>query len=96
MEIKRFVWESIKPPSMSSNSLNPEINYFDNARIRGKFDGNCLKQDKVTFTHKQVVDIYIVYEINLWPFTVGQYFTLINSLFGAVKLIKNADPDKYI
>ena len=50
--------ESIKPPSTSNNSLNPVINYFHNARTRVKFDGNCLKQEKVTFTHKQVVNIY--------------------------------------
>ena len=27
-------------------------------------DNICLKQDKVTITHKQVLNIYIVYEIN--------------------------------
>ena len=64
--------ESIQPLSTSDNSLNLGINYFDNAKIRVKFDGNCLKQEKVPFTHKQVVIIYIVYEINLWPFIVGQ------------------------
>ena len=41
------------------------------------------------------MNIDIVYEINLWPFTVGQYFTLRNSLLGAVKLTANADLDKY-
>ena len=47
----------------SNNTLNAEINYFDNARIRVSFDGNCLKQEKVTFTHKQVVNLYTVCEI---------------------------------
>ena len=41
------------------------------------------------------MNIYFVYEINLWLFTIGQVFVLRNSLFGAVKLTKNADPDKY-
>ena len=31
----------------------------------------------------------------MWTFTVGQNFTLGNSLFGAVKLSTYADPDKY-
>ena len=31
----------------------------------------------------------------MWPFTVGQDFMLGNSLFGAGKLTKNADSDKY-
>ena len=55
-------------------------------------DVNYLKQEKVTFAHKQVVNIYT--EI-LWPFTVGQDFTLGNSLFGAFKVAKNANPDEY-
>ena len=42
-----------------------------NAKILIEFDGNCLKQEKLTFTHKEVVNIYIVYEINFWPVTVG-------------------------
>ena len=42
------------------------------------------------------MNIYIVYEINLWPFTVGKDFVLGNSLFGAIKFTKNAtDFDKY-
>ena len=61
-----------------------------------KFDGNCLKQEKVASTHKQVANIYIFYEINLWPFNVGQDLTLVNCLCGAVKFTKNNDPVKYV
>ena len=64
--------------------LNLGINYFDDFRIRVNFGGNCLKQEKVTFTQKQVVNIYIVCYINLWQFTVVQILTLENLLFGAV------------
>ena len=46
-------------------SLIPGINYFGNARIRIKFDRHWWKQEKLAFTHKEVVNIYIVYEINL-------------------------------
>ena len=49
----------------------------------------------MTFTHKMVVDIYIVYEKNLCPFNIGRNFELGNSLFRAFKLIKNADLYKY-
>ena len=31
------------------------------------FDLSCLKQDKITFTHGKIVNIYIVYKINLLP-----------------------------
>ena len=52
---------------------------------------------KITYTHKNVVNIYIyiVYELNLWTLFVDTTkFKLGNSLFGAVKLTKNADPDR--
>ena len=41
------------------------------------------------------MNIYIVHVINLWPFNVGQDFTLENSLFEAVKLTSNADLNWY-
>ena len=41
------------------------------------------------------MNIYIVFEIHLWPFNVGRDFALGNSLFGVVKLTKNVDSDKY-
>ena len=43
---------------------------------------------------KNVVNIYIVYETNLWKQIHRANFTLINSLFGAVKLTKNDNFDK--
>ena len=47
------------------------------------------------FTHKKTANIYIVYEINLWPFNVGKFFMLVNSLLAIIKLTKDPDPDKY-
>ena len=40
------------------------------------------------------MNIYFVYEINLWPFAVGKDFALGTSLFGTVKLTNNLDPEK--
>lgn len=40
------------------------------------------------------MNIYIVCEINLWPFTVGNDF-VIGSLFEASKLTNNPDLDNY-
>ena len=53
-----------------------------------------MKQDKVTFNHGKVVNIYIVYEISK-SINISDYPTLENYLFGAVSLTKNADIDKY-
>ena len=41
---------SIKPPSTSNNILNPVLNYVG-TKIRVKFKGSCLKQDKIWFDH---------------------------------------------
>ena len=58
-----------------------------------KFNGSCLKQDKFTYNHGTIVNIYIVYKLssNLNKFD----FVLEDCLFGAVKLTKNADTNKY-
>ena len=53
-----------------------------------------LKQDKATYNHGPLVNIYIVYKLITSPLNTG--ITLRNCLFGAVKLTKNnADIDKY-
>ena len=70
--------ESINLPATSDNSLTPSLDYIG-VRIRVKFNGQCLKQDKVTFIHKKIMNIYIVYEINLWPFGRDDDFTLGNA-----------------
>ena len=86
---------NIKAPAASNNSLALVVIYI-NTKSQVKLDLSYIKQVKLTFTHKQVVNIYIVYEINLWPFVFGKKFALGNSLFRAVKLNKNADSDKYM
>ena len=54
--------ESIKPPTTSDNSLNPKLSYYG-TKTRVQFTGSCLKQPNFTFTHKKIVNIYIVYEL---------------------------------
>ena len=49
----------------------------------------------MTFSHKKLVNIDIFNEIDSWPFNVGKDFAPGNSLFGAIKLAKGADFDKY-
>ena len=56
-----------------------------------------LKQDKVTFNHGKIVNIFIVYEI-IWTGNINgnrnSNLTVQNALFGAVSLTKNADFSK--
>ena len=74
--------ESMKPPTTSDNSLTPELSYID-YNVRVKFTGSCLKQPKITYTHKKVVNIYIVYELGASSSHIDDP-TLKNCLFGAV------------
>ena len=86
--------ESIKPNSVSNDIINTVLLSYLDTKMRVKFNGNYLKQDKITYTHGKVVNIYIVYEI--FSYSSGDnYPTLENCLFGAVNLTKNADIDKY-
>ena len=41
--------ESIKPPTTSDNSFTPELNYYDDFKVRVKFTGSCLKQPKFIY-----------------------------------------------
>ena len=85
--------ESIKPPSTSNKMLNRLLNYVG-TKARVEFKGDYLKQEKISFDHGKIVNIYIVYEINK-NFNVSSYPTLENCLFGAVKLAKHIDIDLY-
>ena len=78
--------ESIKPPTTSNKMLNPSLD-FVGTKARVKFNGDCLKQEKISFDHGKIVNIYIVYEIDRYV-NISSYSMLENCLFGAVKLKK--------
>ena len=56
------------------------------------FNGNCLI-NRISIP-KKVINAFISYIISTWLRTLNTDFTLGNSLFGSVKLTKNAGPDK--
>ena len=39
---------------------------MNNSRIKLAFKVSCLKQHKAPFTANNVVNLYIVYELNIW------------------------------
>ena len=59
---KGFSDQSIKAPTTFSKFLNPSLDYVA-SKIRVRFTGDCLKQERLTFNHGEIVNIYIVYEI---------------------------------
>ena len=70
---------------MSNYDAVPKIVY-DNARIKVKFNGNLLKQNKTTYNYGPIVNIYTVYRLS--PAIKDSSVTLQNCRFGAVKLTK--------
>ena len=76
-----------------NNSITPNLNSYG-TKTRVEFKGRCLKQDKIMYTHGKIISVYIVYEI-VSGYSGIIYLTLQNAVFGAVKLTKNADIDKY-
>ena len=75
------------------NGLYISVNYV-NEKLHLKFEGSSLAQTKVTYTHKNIVHIYIVYKIGAT--TWNSYDPkLINGLFGAATLVKNSDINKF-
>ena len=94
-----YFWKSkgLSDENITSDySLNPQLSYLG-TKTRGQFDRSCFKQDKVTFNHKKVVNIYIVYELTKVADLNGNDNrpTIQNALFGAFSLTKNADINKY-
>ena len=84
--------ESLNSNTASNYKITPELSYYG-TKIRVEFTGTCLKQDKLTYNHGNIVNINIVYEISK-NYNICNYATLENCLFGAVSLTKNADIDQ--
>ena len=64
---------SVKTPNHSST---PNLDYYG-SQTRVEFNGSCFKQDKVTFNHGKVENIYIVYETSE-SIKISDYQTLEN------------------
>ena len=59
-ESKGLSIEKIRSITTPSYNQAPSLAY-DNVRIKSKFVGDLLKQDKVTYNQGPIVNIYIVY-----------------------------------
>ena len=85
--------ERINSITTSNYGITPELSHYG-TKTRVKFSGSCLKQDKVTYNHGTIVNIYIIYEISK-NYNISSYPTLENCLLGAVSLNKHVDIDQY-
>ena len=86
--------ETINSIKTSDYGVTPYLSYYDTNKIRVKLDGGCLKQDQDTLLHGGIVNVYIFYDLSK-NINISNYPTIENRLFGAIKLTKNADIDKY-
>ena len=95
-----YFWKSkglsdkrINSITVSNYIVTPELSYYG-SKTRVKINGSCLKQDKVTYNHGTIVNIYIVYEISK-NYKISSHLTLEKCLFGVVILTKHVDIDQY-
>ena len=87
--------KSIKTLATARNGLVPGLNFVNNAKTRVAFDRSYKKQDEVFFSYKNVVNLFIVYELNKRSRDLHTKFNLRDCLSKTVKLAKHADPDKH-
>ena len=85
--------ENIAAATAADYIFNPRLSYFG-TKTRVEFSESCLKQDKVTYDHGKVVNIYNVFEISK-ILNISSYSALEKFLFAAVSLTKDADIGKY-
>ena len=85
--------DRINSNTASNYSIAPELSYYG-TKTRVKFNGICLKQDKATYNHGTIVNIYMVYQVSN-NYNISSYPKLENCLFGAVSLTKRVDIDQY-
>ena len=78
--------ERLDSMTESNYKMTPKLRFYG-TKTKVKFNGGCLKQDKVTLNHGAIVNIYIVYEISK-NYNISSYPTLENCLFGTVSLTK--------
>ena len=91
MGIKGLSNEKISSVITSSYNRAPNLAY-DNVKIKLKFVGSLLKQDKITYNPGPILSIYIVYRLST---SITSDITLENCLFGAAKITKNFKINSY-
>ena len=60
---KGFSDERINFNAASNHSITTELSFYG-TKTRVEFNGSCLKQEKVTYNHGTIVNIYTVYELS--------------------------------
>ena len=81
--------ESIKPPTTPDKNLAPKLKWIYNSKKVVELKGRSLKQDETTFTHGNVVNLFINYELDTFDCFI---WAIGDRLVWAVTLTKNGIP----
>ena len=68
--------EKIKTPITANNSFSPKLVWTNNWKARVRFKRSCLKQNKLIFTGRYVVNLFIFYELDAWSQGLNTVFTI--------------------
>ena len=90
-ESKGLSNEKFKPPYTAKKNLSSKL-LWNKSKLRLRFEGSCFKQeDTASFTPNNILNLFIVSELDRWSRDLNTDLSLKDCLFGAVKLTKNAD-----
>ena len=81
----------IKPPD---TSLAPTPGFKNDEKRYFPFKVDCFIRGKAKSEYDKIINIFIVYDLQS-NLNYNPEFTLENSLFGAIKVTKNADVNKF-
>ena len=82
MKSKGLSDERINSVTASGYKLTPQLSYYG-TKTRVESSGSCLKQGNVSFNHRKLLNIYLVYEMNKSN-NISDYPTMENCLIRAV------------
>ena len=77
----------LKSLAQTIDRINASKIYKKYAKIQVKFDGRCLKQEKMTFTHKEVSNIYIFYYYLSYYLSYDYLFIRLSSILVQDKVV---------
>ena len=94
-ESKGLLNEKFRSLYTINKIISPKLRW-NKSRLRLRFEGSCLKQEDTTpITPNNVVNLFIVCELDTWSQDLNVDFTLKYWLIESVKITKIADTDKY-
>ena len=64
---------------------------YNYGEISINFYGICLRQDRISYIYRNLINLHIVYRLDTWSRDLNTDFTVGSCLFGAVELTKNKD-----